>query len=149
MLLSLGDVARIAAAVGADDFYEVRHYPDLSFLRQYDYDPNWARYTVLAGHRRRQLRVRADGSCVLLSPAGCVLPTAARPLMCRLYPHDYNESAVRGFCTGDDLACPVHLLRPGESLEQVIGESSAQIEQWRALLYRELREEYAARGAAD
>lgn len=35
----------------------------------------------------RRLRLRVDGGvCCFLGPAGCTLPTQARPLYCRLYP---------------------------------------------------------------
>jgi Fe-S-cluster containining protein len=36
--------------------------------------------------RRLRLRVDEQGACFFLGPGGCVLPTEARPLYCRLYP---------------------------------------------------------------
>ena len=38
------------------------------------------------GQKHDRLRTHGDGACVLLTPAGCILPAEARPHHCRIYP---------------------------------------------------------------
>ncbi len=39
-----------------------------------------------AGGEHDRLAVSPEGACLLLGPSGCILPRAARPLYCRLFP---------------------------------------------------------------
>jgi Fe-S-cluster containining protein len=84
---------------------------------------------------RRVLERRADGECTFLGDRGCTLPTEVRPLVCRLYPHDYTAAGLRA-----ELAegCPTHLLRPGETLLRALDMRREDAERWRAMLYAEL-----------
>lgn len=143
--LTLGDVARIRAATGREDFFELAHYPDLSFMAAFDYDPHWRAYTVLPGNLIRQLRMDDSGACTLLRPGGCSLKSETRPLLCRLYPYNYNEFGMIGLYAAEELWCPVRLLEEGENLTGVLGMSLEKANQTRLRLYEELRAELAAR----
>lgn len=142
IILTQGDVRRIRTFTGHSDFVIVKHYPDLSFLKLYEYDPNWKKYTVLPGNLRRQLRMDEQGACVFLSAGGCELPMNVRPLMCRLYPYNFNEYGIIGVYSGEDMVCPVRLLKEGVSLDQAVGMSYEQADSWRMAFYQELRAEW-------
>jgi Fe-S-cluster containining protein len=143
IILTLRDVERIAAHTGRSDFVVNKHYPDLSFMQRFAYDPNWQKYTVRPGNMRRQVRATEQGACHFLGAAGCELPTSVRPLVCRLFPYNYNEYGIIGIYSGADLMCPVHLLEDGISLARDLGVGMIeQVDAWRTTLYRELRAEW-------
>ena len=59
--------------------------------------------------QRRVLKQQPDKDCFFLGPQGCSLPAEARPLICRLYPFDYNADRILPTPAS---GCPVELLRP-------------------------------------
>ena len=83
------------------------------------------------------LRREANGDCTFLGQRGCRLPGGVRPLVCRLYPYEYDESGLSGVGDG----CPLHLLAPGQTILDALGMRRARAEAWHAQLYREIREE--------
>lgn len=139
--VSPGDRRRIAAHTGRDDFHEFRRPANEDYLDQDD-DPAWRDHVFRADGARRVLRRQqtpgVEGNCVFLGERGCVLPLETRPLVCRLYPFDYNESGVL-----DDLSpgCPLELLRPGQGLIEALDMSLDDARRWRRQLYEEIREE--------
>ncbi|MBI2477885.1 MAG: hypothetical protein HYV60_04340 [Planctomycetia bacterium] len=82
------------------------------------------------------LKKTPDNDCSLLGPHGCTLPLEVRPLVCRLYPYDYDERGIR-----DELAsgCPLELLRPGQVLLEVLGMKIDDGRRWHKQLYEEIR----------
>ena len=96
VVVTTGDLGRIAGHVGRDDFWELRAPLDQAYVEADDDDPNWLAYTVTADGRRRVLRRQANGDCTFLGAQGCVLPLAVRPLVCRLYPYAFNERGLDG-----------------------------------------------------
>jgi uncharacterized protein len=139
--LTLGDVSRITLASGQRDFVEFKVYSDLSFLEAYAYDPNWKEYTFSSGNRNRQMKMNTQGDCPFLGADGCTLSEDDRPLICRLYPYSYNEFGMIGLILNEDLFCPLHLLKAGETLPQMLEITSEQADRWRTMLYTELRAE--------
>jgi Fe-S-cluster containining protein len=125
IVVTTGDVARIAAHTNLSGFTQRTRPTDPAYLEPDPDDPNWGRYTIAADGTRRVL-VRQDGvnpgasghrggagDCTFLGPAGCVLPEDVRPLVCRLYPFMYTE---RGLDRPDSESggldeswCPTHL----------------------------------------
>ncbi|NPU95914.1 MAG: hypothetical protein HPY51_01700 [Candidatus Omnitrophica bacterium] len=134
VLVTEGDIARIAAFTGSDGFHEFRKPADPAYLNQPG-DPNWILYTVLPDGSRRVLKQKNNRDCCFLGPEGCGLPREVRPLVCRLYPLDFTESGLTGLASG----CPVHLLKPDESLLEKVGIHHDEAERWRVQLYHELR----------
>jgi Fe-S-cluster containining protein len=134
-----GDVARIAAHTGSDDFHE-RRVPDHPIYLQQDDDPLWQSRVFDSAGTRRVLKRHESGDCRFLGPAGCTLPTETRPLVCRLYPYDFNEAGIY-----DTLArgCPTELIRRGRTLLEELEMDLAQAREWHAQLYREVRLEPA------
>jgi Fe-S-cluster containining protein len=131
------DVRRIEAHIGRSDFYEYRVPSDPIYL-QHDDDPNWPLYVIQPDGTRRVLRRQKDGGCTFLGERGCVLPLDIRPLICRIYPYDFNESGIKeALCTG----CPSELLRPGQTLVQALVMNRDEAEAWRKQLYKDIREE--------
>jgi Fe-S-cluster containining protein len=135
-----GDVRRIEDASGARDFYEFRVSADPVYLDQDD-DPVWRENVIREDGSRRILKHEAKGDCIFLGPRGCVLSVEARPLVCRLYPFDYNEGGIF-----EELAsgCPLHLLEPGRNLIQVLGMNLEDARRWHRQLYEEIRRENVA-----
>ncbi|MCC8167295.1 MAG: YkgJ family cysteine cluster protein, partial [Planctomycetes bacterium] len=83
-----------------------------------------------------------NGDCVFLGGDGCRLPPDIRPLVCRLYPFDYNEDCIKGvhapLCPAPERDAPALLLA-----ELAMNRNAA--ETWRRQLYVELREDAATR----
>ncbi|MCD7897926.1 MAG: YkgJ family cysteine cluster protein [Planctomycetaceae bacterium] len=135
-----GDIARIAAATGLIDFHETVPPADPSGGGTLHLDAAWAGTFSEAGST--VLAHAGNGDCVVLVPDGCRLPLAVRPLVCRLYPFDYNEDCIKGvfapLCPAPERDAPALLLA-----ELAMNRSAA--EAWRRRLYDELREEAGKR----
>jgi uncharacterized protein len=142
--LTRGDIERITRASGTSDFfiYTPCLQPTPTDIQDYGYDPNWLQYTILKGSFHRLLKRDENKKCVFLSDHGCTLSEDTRPLICRLYPYSYNEFGMIGLVLNENLSCPLHLLKEGETPADVLEINSEEGECWRAQLYRELREEY-------
>jgi len=177
IVVTSGDVARIAAHTGRLDFAHRAAPLDPSYSDPDPDDPNWVRYTIAQDGTRHVLRKQdaqspgvgghpgQPGDCTFLGPAGCVLPTPVRPLVCRLYPFMYNEHRLEGPADEsgglDETYCPTHLfldadrralpastLHPGTpntTMLTVLQMDPRDGERWRATLYEELRADHDAR----
>jgi Fe-S-cluster containining protein len=132
--VTLGDVERIAGHLGRDDFFHFQVASEPLYLDQDD-DPVWHEHVIREDNSRRVLKRLPDGDCSLLGPQGCTLPLEVRPLVCRLYPYDYNEHGIR-----DDLTpgCPLELLRPGQDLIETLGMKLDDARRWHKQLYEEI-----------
>lgn len=136
VLVTTGDVARIARYTGRDDFHVRRTPTDPAYLESGD-DPNWTGYVFDANGAREVLNRRSDGDCVFLGETGCSLPTDVRPLVCRLYPFQYNEAGITGV---DGEYCPVdRVVPPGQGLVEALGMRIEDAVRWHRMLYDELR----------
>jgi Fe-S-cluster containining protein len=135
-----GDVARIAQHTGLADFTEFRA-PEKAVYADQDDDPIWRDNVFQADGTRRVLKRQAGGDCTFLGPAGCTLPLEVRPLVCRIYPYDYDAEGI-----ADELApgCPLELLAPGRGLIDELGMNRADAERWHRQLYEELQLERRA-----
>lgn len=137
ILLTAGDVERIAAHTGTRTFFERRAPSDPGYLDADADDPNWLAYTVRADGTRQVLRKQANGDCGFLGAAGCTLSLQTRPLVCRLYPFAYNESGLQG---EDSEYCPTKVLAPrGQPMAEVLDIAVADAQSWHRQLYEELR----------
>jgi uncharacterized protein len=135
IVLTDGDVARVAAYLGRLDFIEYRPAAGPQYLDQDD-DPAWRDATFLPDGTRRVVKWQANGDCAFLGPAGCSLPGIVRPLICRLYPFEYDE---QGVFPEPAKSCPTHLLTPGTTLFEALKMNRGEAERWHAQLYSELR----------
>lgn len=141
-----GDVQRIEAFAGETDFYEFRTPDDPVYLEQSD-DPTWERCVFREDGTRRVLKRRQDGDCRFLGTAGCTLPLEIRPLICRIYPFDYNAEGIKPALAR---GCPLELLSPGQTLLTELDMRPSDAERWHAQLYEEIRQEpHAAEHIAD
>ena len=133
--VTLGDVERIADHLGRDDFWHFKVATDAVYLDQDD-DPVWRDNVIREDNSRRVLKRLPDGDCSLLGPQGCTLPLETRPLICRLYPFDYDADGIR-----DDLArgCPLELLRPDQQLLEALDMKLEDARRWHKQLYEEVR----------
>ena len=139
ILVTQGDVARIASHTGQADFWEPRHPTERRVLEFDHDDPNWIRYTVGPDGRRRELKRQVNGDCTFLGAQGCTLPIDVRPMICRMYPYNYNERGI----TGEVAAyCPEAFTPPGSGITMltVLGMNKSDGERWRTMLYKDLRE---------
>jgi len=137
VLVTQGDRQRITAFTGLSDAAFVEDArPQSAAYEPGDDDPVWRDHGFAADGTRPILRREPGGDCTFLGPAGCRLPLEVRPLVCRLYPFDYDHVALR-----PELAdgCPTQLLRPGQSLLAALDMAREPAERWRSQLYAELR----------
>ena len=138
VFLTLGDVRRISEAVGEDDFHEYAVPESGTTKQSAALDPLWTR-TFAHPAGRRVLRHDARGACRFLGKKGCRLPLDVRPLVCRLYPFDYNAETIKGvyghLCPEPESANPAFLLA-------MLGMNRARASEWREQLYREITEEF-------
>jgi Fe-S-cluster containining protein len=133
-----GDARRIEAHTGKRDFTEFAAPHDPVYF-DFEGDPNWERFVFRSDNTRRVLKKQAGGNCTFLGEAGCTLPLEVRPLICRIYPYDFNESGLKPTLSN---GCPLELLRPGLSLlEELHMTDATDAERWRRQLYQEIREE--------
>jgi len=145
IVLTEGDVARVSAHVGRSDFIDYRPAGGPEYLDQDD-DPTWRDATFRPDGTRRVVKWQSNGDCTFLGEKGCSLPYETRPLICRLYPFDYDESGV---FPQPATGCPAHLLPAGTGVFEALDMSRQNAERWHATLYTELRAELATRRAAD
>ena len=142
IFLSLGDVARIRAVLPGEDFWEYASPADDGYAEDFTYDPVWSRIFAPDGSRR-VIRHRPDGGdCHFLTPKGCRLDGDVRPLVCRLYPFDYNAMAIKGVYGH---VCPEPERYNAPLLLAMLGMNRDAAEGWRRLLYREIEEEFPPR----
>lgn len=135
IFVTLGDIERIAQHTGERDFHEFRPVRNSVYLEQQD-DPLWERVVLRPDGTRRVVKWQENRDCRFLGPVGCRLPLDVRPLICRLYPFDYNEQGIKPqLATG----CPTFLLKPEESLIQVLDMSPVRGAEWHRQLYEEIR----------
>lgn len=132
-----GDVARIVAHSGERDFDEFRAPNNPSYADQDD-DPVWRDNVFRDDGSRRVIKRQANGDCHFLGKQGCRLPLETRPLICRLYPFDYNAEGIL-----DDLStgCPVELLPLGQGLIEALDMKIDDARRWRTQLYEEIQRE--------
>jgi len=134
ILVSSGDVERIASHTGSNGFYELRSPGSPAYLDQDD-DPLWNLCTVQLCGRRKVLRHNAPGICWFLTELGCRLPEEIRPLVCRLHPVEFNAERISGLSA----ECPAERLAPGDNLLNNLEMDLVRAEQWRRQLYAELQ----------
>jgi Uncharacterised protein family (UPF0153). len=138
IFLTEGDKCRILEWSGDDEFYEREAAgtrpvpPDMSI------DPLWYK-TFTHPRGRLVLRQIANGDCCFLRPDGCALPLEVRPLVCRLYPFEYNQDTIKGIHAH---RCPRDVSDNAPLLLALLGMNRERGEEWRRLFYRELEEEY-------
>lgn len=134
---SPGDVRRITEFTGRSDFTEYRRPDDPVYLENDD-DPIWHDKVFRADGSRRILKRQAGGDCTFLGDAGCILPLETRPLVCRIYPYDYNADGLK-----PQLAkgCPTNLIPPGQDLLQALDISRDDAQRWHRQLYEEVQTE--------
>jgi len=137
ILVTLGDVERIRAHLGRDDFVERRVPDDPAYTEPDPDDPEWLGLTTRSDGSRRLLRRKDDRSCTFLASDGCVLPLDVRPLVCRLYPYAFDAGGLVGV---DAEYCPTALFGHDRTMVEILGIPARAAEEWRVRLYRELRD---------
>lgn len=133
--VTLGDCRRIGSHGGAVDFYEYRGCCHADYADQGD-DPLWQQHVFRSDGSRRVLKRMNNGNCIFLGPAGCGLPLAVRPLVCRLYPYLYSAGRISG--AWDD-ECPAARTQDRSVMEKgIAGIQWRQAQLWHRMLYSEI-----------
>ncbi len=140
VFLTVGDVRRIET--DCSDFYIWEKADAIDPVTLAQLDPLWL-LTFSQPEGRRVLARRADGACVFLDHAGCRLPVENRPLVCRLYPFEYNHETIKSI---NPHRCPEAMRQNGPLLLAMLGMHRDQAELLRAQLYKEIREEFPRLG---
>lgn len=139
IFLTSGDMERIAAA-GHRDFFEWVDFPWKGTQESAELDPAWRR-TFQPDGQRRVLRRKEEERCVFLGGDGCALDLSTRPLLCRLYPFDYDANGIKGVYGH---RCPYPESVNAPLLLAMLGMNRDEGEKWRAAFYREIEEEFPA-----
>ena len=133
--VTLGDVQRVARRTRTFDFFTFDECCDPAYLDDGS-DPVWTKGVFKPDGRRRILKKDEIGNCVFLGTAGCRLDMETRPLICRLFPFDFNACGLFPEPVAGE--CPVELLEPGQDLLGALQMNKAEAERWRTMLYSEL-----------
>lgn len=138
IVLTSGDVERIQAHVPDLNFFQFRTVePDKNcFL----YDAVWEKVFGNGENNVRIVRHDEKGNCCFLRENGCCLSMEVRPLVCRLYPYDYNNGTLKGVYGH---LCPQPERDNGALLLALLGMNRERAESWRILLYREIMDEFS------
>lgn len=139
VFLTRGDVERVERAVGEKDFWERLDVRVDAHATGLMHDPAWERIFSGQGGWRALRHVSGTGDCRFLTTGGCSLPVEARPLICRLYPFDYNDVAIKGVYGH---LCPEPFRDNPALLLAMLGMGREEAERLRAKLYRELAAEF-------
>lgn len=137
IVLTKFDVERIKKTTGKSDFYRYE-IPEPDYADQDD-DPVWNVITANEDGTRRVMNKKADGGCYFLTGRGCLMQLESRPLICRLYPYEYNETSLSRI----DFDCPISVLPDPNVVLREMDMPAEKAEQWRRLLYHELVIEHA------
>ncbi len=97
-------------------------------------DPGWNRLTTNQSGQRRVICQQSNGDCYFLTPVGCRLPSAIRPLLCRIYPYSFRAGQLCGI----SLDCPVSLQPDWQQLLELTEMKRENAIQWLAQLYQEI-----------
>jgi Fe-S-cluster containining protein len=132
--VTLGDVERIQQFTGHCDFHEYRAPVDSIYLHD-DGDIVWRSHVFRDDGSRRVLKQQANGDCLFLGSQGCTLTAEVRPLVCRIYPYDFNHQGIR-----DEPArgCPVELLPGRQSVFVALRMDYHDAVRWHKQLYEEI-----------
>jgi Fe-S-cluster containining protein len=131
--ITRGDLKRIKAFCGQEYFYEFRK-PIVAAYLDHD-DPFWLSWVFRPDSSRRVLKQNSKADCIFLSSNGCILPIHIRPLVCRLFPYEYNEY---GFYDELAIDCPMCRIKGEQAVIHSLGMNKKDADAWRKLLYNEI-----------
>ncbi len=133
--ITRGDCLRIFNFLQHKQFYEYRACSNPAYAEQND-DLIWQKYVFRADGSRRVLRRKENGDCLLLSSSGCALPLNLRPLVCRLFPHNYSAGGISAEWDSD---CPAATMTAAAVMEsEIAGISQCDAVMWHQMLYNEV-----------
>ena len=139
ILVTEGDLARIARHTARSDFWERRAPTDPSYTEPDNDDPNWLRWSMQAGGTRRVLRRLPEGDCTFLGPAGCTLPGDVRPLVCGGCTPGGTPSG--GSTASTTVTVPTaRVAPPGRTMIQALDMDAAEGLRWHRMLDDEVLE---------
>lgn len=139
VFITLGDIERVSAAVGDRDFYEYAVADPES--RGEGEDPVWDRIFGSDGNRRILAHKggKGRGDCLFLGERGCRLALTVRPLVCRLYPFEYDADTIKGVSAHH---CPEPERNNQALMLALLGMNRDEAEEWRRMLYEEIEREF-------
>lgn len=135
IFLTCGDVERLRAAGERDFYVYAPPVPEGVGVGCPD-DPLWARTFRF---KRRVVKHQSGEDCYFLTGEGCRLSSDVRPLICRLYPYEYNPETLKGVTAH---RCPEPQAGNAPLLLAMLGMNRDMAEEWRKMLYREIVEEF-------
>ena len=135
--VTVGDIRRIVAHVGREDFFEMRTPEDPTY-RDQDDDPVWRDHVLRPDGTRRVLKWAEGRNCTFLGEQGCRLPLEIRPLVCRLYPYDYTADGIH---LEPASGCPLHFVAAGAGLFETLRMDVEDARRWHGQLYEEMKQE--------
>ena len=140
IVLTLGDIDRIAAHLGHRDFF-IMERPEPWYLEP-SYDPEWLPKVMSPDGYLRVLKRNEGSRCGMLTNTGCILPFKVRPLVCQLHPYMYTEKEILGI----DESCPISREQDGFAILDRLDMPLSKAIGWKHQLYDELNEERYGKG---
>jgi uncharacterized protein len=136
-----GDIKRISDYFGKNDFYHLS--PVSEEMKHYYGDPCnveegleiYYKYLFDEEGRRNILKRTEDNKCCFLTPNGCSLLPNAKPIVCRLYPYDWND---RKEIWIDAHYCPKSLFKDEQEIKEYVCLPEEEARRLVDLLYDEL-----------
>lgn len=139
--LTPGDIQRLRDHCGHAEFFE-RKAVEPEFRSHYvnpenhsSNDALYVKHLFDEQGRRPVLLKQADLSCLFVTPTGCSLPHSIKPLLCRIYPFDWNDQLDLWL---DSAYCPPELFASEADLIARISEGEAETRELIRLFYREI-----------
>lgn len=139
--LTGGDIERISTYTGREDFYELQAVAE----ELIDIYANPARFseddriyvTCLfdSKGRRNILKKNKNNECCFITDTGCLLPHDIRPLICRIYPYEWNDRREVWIEAG---YCPKELFKDNEDLIRKVGLSEEEVKRLVNQFYDEI-----------
>lgn len=143
-----GDIRRISDYTGRNDFY---HLKQVSEEMKYVYEnpanvpkglEQYVEYLFDEEGRRNILKKNERNGCCFLTPNGCALPSNIKPIICRLFPYDWNDNRDVWM---DFTTCPKILFKDEQELKELVCLPEEEAKRLIDLLYYEIMNESECR----
>ena len=139
--LTCGDIERISEFTGQEDFYELQAVDEelkdiyVNPLNYSENDRIYVTYFFDSEGRRNVLKKNKNGECCFITDNGCLLPSNIRPLICRIYPYEWNDQHEIWVEAG---YCPKELFKDNEDLIRKVGLSAEEAKRLVSQFYAEI-----------
>ncbi|OQX22900.1 MAG: hypothetical protein BWK80_28740 [Desulfobacteraceae bacterium IS3] len=137
-----GDIKRIAEYAGRNDFYHLMPVSEeLKFIITNPCNPEngseiYLKY-LFDEEGRRIILKKNENRCCFLTHNGCDLPLNIRPIVCRLYPYDWNDN--KDMWIDPARLCPENLFKDEQEIKEQLCLPEQEAKRLLELFYDEIK----------